>query len=101
MRYSWTKYYILEELYWEELWELVQVAANLSVYEKNQDLFFNYCLHAQTKDALKHWKDSPLPFPDISKLPKKRRERHYGGLDQLPSHIPVKRVTHNLNINGK
>jgi hypothetical protein len=78
-------------MYWEEVWEMVQVAANLSIYEKNQEMFFNYCLHAQSKDAMKHWKDSPLPFPDkIQEV--SRREMHYGGLDQLPRHIPIKRV---------
>lgn len=91
-RYSWTKTYILEELYWEEVWELVVMASNLTVYEKNQELFFNYCLHATSKDAIKHWKDSPLPFPDINAIKIKRREPHYGGLDQLPGHIPVKKV---------
>jgi hypothetical protein len=75
---------------------MVQVASNLSVYEKNQELFFNYCLHATSKDALKHWKDSPLPFPDKDKIIK-RRELHYGGLDQLPRHIPVKKVKQKTN----
>jgi len=90
VRYGWTKYYIFEELYWEELWEVVQVAANSTVYEKNQDLFFNFCLHAGSKDAIKNWKDSPLPFPDKEIVVKKL---HYGGLDQLPGHVPVKRVS--------
>ena len=102
-RYGWTKKQILEELYWEEMWEQVKVAANVITYEKNQELFFNYCIHATSKDAMKHWKDSPLPFPVKSNI--KRRELHYGGLDQLPSHIRVKKVNlnnlNNLKKDGK
>ena len=90
VRYGWTKKYILQELYWEEVWELVQVASNSMVYEKNQDMFFQFCLHAQSKEAIKSWKDSPLPFPD--KKSKKKINIHYGGLDQLPKHIPVKKI---------
>jgi len=89
-RYSWTKHYILEELYWEEVWELVKVASNSMALEKNQDMYFNFCLHAGSKDAIKNWKDSPLPFPE--KQPENIRKPHYGGLDQLPRHIPVKKI---------
>ena len=67
----------------------MQVAANSITFEKNQDLYFQFCLHAGSKDAIKNWKDSPLPFPDKDYKP---RKPHYGGLDQLPKHIPVKRV---------
>jgi hypothetical protein len=74
---------------------MVEMASNLTVYERNQEFFFNYCLHATTKDAIKHWKDSPLPFPDRNAPVIKRREPHYGGLDQIPQHIPVKRIKSN------
>ena len=78
-------------MYWEEVWELVEVASNIMVYQKNQEMFFQFCLHAGSKEAIKSWKDSPLPFPDkdntiVIKKP------HYGGLDQLPNHIRPKRV---------
>ncbi|MBW2994355.1 hypothetical protein KY315_02970 [Candidatus Woesearchaeota archaeon] len=88
-RYGWTKQYILEGLYWEEMWEQIEVASNLSAYENNQKRHFNFLLHAGSKEAVKNWKDSPLPFPDKNI---KRKKPHYGGLDQLPAHIQVKRV---------
>ena len=90
-RYGWTKHQILEEMYWEEVWEQVQVASNIMVYKTNQEMYFQFCLHAGSKDAIKNWKDSPLPFPDKAKEAK-RKKPHYGGLDQLPQHIPVKRI---------
>ena len=72
------------------------MAANCEAYEKNQDCKFNYMLHAQTKNASKNWKDFPLPFPS-----KKAKQLHYGGLDQLPNHIPVKKINKNKNGNIK
>lgn len=90
-RYGWTKDVILNELYWEELWELVKVASNNLVYQRNQEMYFNFCLHAGSKDAIKNWKDSPLPFPDEDDT-QEQKKLHYGGLDQLPLHIPVKRI---------
>jgi len=84
--------YILKGLYWEELWELVLVSANSMVYEKNQEQYFQFILHGGKP---KDWKDSPLPFPKERAV---GRKPHYGGLDQLPKHIPVKRV--NLKNNG-
>jgi len=92
VRYGWTKHYILESLYWEEVWELMQVASNAIAYEKNADMYFQFCLHAQSKDAIKNWKDFPLPFPDEEYEETSKPKPHYGGLDDLPRHIPVKRV---------
>jgi len=83
--------YILKGLYWEELWELVMLCANSVAIEKNQDRYFQYVIHGGKQ---KDWKDSPLPFAENVA---KERKAHYGGLDQLPKHIKVKRI----NPNGK
>ena len=78
-------------MYWEEVWEQVQIASNLITYQRNQEMYFQFCLHAGSKDAIRNWKDSPLPFPN-EKNEAIRKKPHYGGLDQLPQHIPVKRI---------
>ena len=78
-------------MYWEEVWEQVQIASNLITYQRNQEMYFQFCLHAGSKDAIRNWKDSPLPFPD-KEIKGKKRKPHYGGLDQLPRHIPVKKT---------
>ena len=53
-------------MYWEDTYEMYEYASNLDALEKNEDMKFQYMLHAQTKEALRSWKDSPIPFPDIS-----------------------------------
>lgn len=95
-RYGWTRQHILDDMYWEDVWEHLEIASNINTYERNQELYFQFCLHAGSKEAIKNWKDSPLPFPD-----KKYKENkpHYGGLDQLPRHIPVKKLK--TKSNGK
>jgi hypothetical protein len=95
-RYGWTKKYIFESLYWEEFNEILEVAANNLVYEKNEERFFNFLLHAGSKDAVKSWKDSQLPFPDKDSIGKKKTA-HYGGLDQMPRHVPIKKVKRKNN----
>lgn len=49
-------------MYWEEFWELVQMAANFTADEKNAELKFQFMLHADKKSA-KKWQDLPIPFP--------------------------------------
>jgi hypothetical protein len=78
-RYGWTKQYCEENLYWEEFQDLVQMAANFMVEEKNSEFKFQFMLQADQKSR-DSWKDFELPFPkenqekeDISgtkKLPK-------------------------------
>lgn len=51
-------------MYWEEVYEMYEYACNLNTLEKNESMQFNYLLHAQTKDAMKNWKDLPIPYPD-------------------------------------
>jgi len=77
-RYGWTRHYILEELYWEELWEHTKLAANYTAEEKNAEYRFQFMIHADKKQARK-WKDFPIPFP--KKIPTK------SGVAQLPPHL--------------
>jgi hypothetical protein len=62
-RYSWTREYCLEHLYWEEFWEYVIVAANYQAEEKNAEFKFNFMLHAD-KSSAESWEDYPIPFPE-------------------------------------
>ena len=89
-RYGWTSKYIADELYWEELWELVQIAANYDSVEKNEEYHFLFSLHADKKSK---WKNLPLPFPNNDKvagrIPKNTADP--GGTKQLPRHIKAAR----------
>jgi len=80
-RYSWTKEYIENTLYWENFCELVQMAANFEADEKNAELKFQFMLHADKKSAGK-WQDLPIPFPveDDDKVKD-------DGISQLPSQL--------------
>jgi len=62
-RYGWTKSYCENDLYWEDFWDLVQIAANFSADERNAELKFHFMIHADKKSAGK-WKDMPIPFPE-------------------------------------
>ena len=55
--------YCENDLYWEEFWDLVQIAANFSADERNAELKFHFMIHADKKSAGK-WKDLPIPFPE-------------------------------------
>ena len=81
-RYGWTRHYILEQLYWEELWEHVKTAANYSAEEKNAEMRFQFMTHADKKQARK-WKDLPIPFPKEKEIPMK----NLSGVSQLPPHL--------------
>lgn len=63
-RYGWNYVDVAEKMYWEEVYEMYEIACNLNVIEKNEDMKFNFILHAQTKDAQDSWKDLPIPYPD-------------------------------------
>lgn len=62
----------ISELYWEEFWEIGILAANLLAEEENEKRRFEFMIHCQSKEAMESWKDSPIPFPDESKLEKKK-----------------------------
>ena len=63
-RYGWNYTDISENMYWEQVYEMYEIACNLNVLEKNEDMKFNFILHAQTKDAQNSWNDLPIPYPD-------------------------------------
>lgn len=78
-RYGWSLRDICK-LYWEEFWEMVKIASNVTVAERNSEYKFHFMLHA-TKESAKQWKDSPLPFPD------KVEKADPTGISQLPIHL--------------
>ena len=100
-RYGWTNRYLEEELYWEEVWNLVQMAANFSAEEKNAEYKFHFMLHADEKAAAK-WKDLPLPFGRAGDKDTFLRDALHdsGGTGQLGllaphipvSHLPTKKI---------
>lgn len=65
-RYGWSFTEIREEMYWEHVYEMYEYASNLEAMEKNEEMRFQFLLHAQTKEAVNSWKDLPIPFPDTS-----------------------------------
>jgi hypothetical protein len=69
-------------MYWEEFWEHVVVASNLSAVELNREQKFHFMLHADKKSAGK-WKDLPIPFP--SKESEKVKD--VSGISQLPPQL--------------
>lgn len=69
-------------MYWEDFWNLVQMAANFTADEKNAELKFQYMLHADKKSAQK-WSDLPIPFPEEGEEIIKDKS----GISQLPHHL--------------
>jgi len=63
-RYGWEYNSILGDMYWEEVYEMYEYASNLQAIEKNEDMKFNFMLHAGSKEAIDNWKDLPIPYPD-------------------------------------
>lgn len=51
-------------MYWEEVWDMYELASNSEIIEKNESMKFNFIIHAQSKEAMESWEDLPLPFPD-------------------------------------
>jgi hypothetical protein len=77
-RYGWSYKTISEEMYWEQVWEMFELCCNREALEKNDEMKFQFMLHAQSKQALDSWKDSPIPFPNPEfaklRLPDKTNE---------------------------
>ena len=61
-------------MWWEDLYQMYIVACNLEVMETNDNMKFNFMLHAGSKDAIKKWQDLEIPFPskDYMKAVKKK-----------------------------
>lgn len=73
-RYSWSYSEISNNMYWEEVYEMYEYASNLDTLEKNEDMKFNFMLHATSKKALDSWQDAPIPYPDRNWKPPKPSE---------------------------
>lgn len=74
---------MLEDMYWEEFWETVQLGANTKIEEMNAELRFQFMLHTDKKNKDK-WKDLPLPFPAEREEGKLSSE---SGVEQLPTEL--------------
>lgn len=77
----------LEDMYWEDFWEAVELAANSKVMEQNADFKFHFMLHVdkKSKDA---WEDSPLPFPAKEEVEKEdKKAEDVSGIEQLPPEL--------------
>ena len=83
-RYSWTRKSCLEELYWEEFWKHVIIAANFTAEERNAQMRFEFMLHADKKSARK-WQDLPIPFPPEKGETVESKSK--SGISQLPSNL--------------
>lgn len=88
-RYGWIYTDIADGMYWEEVYEMYEIACNLNTIEKNEDMKFNFILHAQTKDAQNSWVDLPIPYPDRNWNPPKQVE--YDDLKKLSGRVAIKR----------
>lgn len=62
-------------MYWEDVYKFYEIASNMDVLDSNEEMKFNYLLHAQTEDALKKWKDLTIPFPARDWNPLKASEK--------------------------
>lgn len=71
--YGWSYATISDDMYWEDVYEMYELASNMGAIERNDEMRFNFMLHAQTKDALNKWKDLPIPFPDRRYKPAKQQ----------------------------
>lgn len=72
-RYGWGFSEISNNMYWEDVWEMFEMASNNNTLEKNADLKFQFTLHAHSKEALQAWKDQPIPYPDRNWVPPIKR----------------------------
>ena len=78
-------------MYWEEVYEMYEIACNLNTKEKNEEMKFNFILHAQTKEAQDSWVDLPIPYPSRDWNPPKYSEKEDNELIKLSNRIAIKR----------
>lgn len=50
-------------MYWEDVYSMYEYASNLDSLELNEQMKFQFMLHAQSKEAVSGWRDMPIPFP--------------------------------------
>lgn len=63
-RYGWSFKQISEEMYWEDVYRYYEMACNLNTLERNDEMHFQFLLHAQTKEAANSWQEQEIPYPD-------------------------------------
>ena len=74
-RYGWSFREVTEDMYWEDIYQMYEYSSNMETLENNEQMKFNYLLHAQTKDALNKWQDVPVPYPDRTWQPQTSRQQ--------------------------
>jgi hypothetical protein len=86
-RYGWSYSEITENMFWEHVYAMYEYASNLESIEKNEEMKFNYMLHAQSKKALDGWRDMAIPFPDksIKARPTVEKSKQSSALKTLPT----------------
>jgi hypothetical protein len=57
-------------MYWEDVYEMYELASNLNILERSEEMKFQVILHASSKEAVNNWKDLPIPFPNRDWSPK-------------------------------
>ena len=75
-------------MYWEDVYEMYEYAANLNSLERSEDMRFQLSLHANKK-TMDNWKDLPLPFPDprFVLIEKDEKEVKYSKIDSKVNHL--------------
>ena len=73
-RYGWSYNHITTEMYWEQVYEMYELSANMTTIEWNQEHHFQLAIHATTKESLDSWEDRPIPFPDRNWLEEAKKE---------------------------
>lgn len=77
-RYGWSYSEISENMYWEDVYAMYEYASNMDTLEMNEDLRFNFMLHAGSKKAMDAWQDLPIPFPNKNWKPKPKENKGFG-----------------------
>jgi len=62
-------------MYWEDVYEMYELASNSEVLERNEKMRFEFMIHATSKKALDSWSDLSIPFPSDKWNPPKKLEK--------------------------
>lgn len=84
-RYGWAFSEVTQNMYWEEVYEMYETASNMEVMELNDDMKFNFMLHAGTKENMNKWEDIPIPYP--ARNWKSNKNKKKGIIDQLDTNL--------------
>lgn len=75
-------------MYWEDVYEMFEHASNLNILEKNDEMRFQFALHAASKNN--RWKNLEIPYPDknyIKQLKEEVPKRKFSNIDQKVAHV--------------